>query len=189
MAHEARIILRWTPEVARANCPGVIVLDMGLPDANGLDAIGPLLDAVPEARILVFSMNDRLGFAGRALDLGAHGFLSKNAPAARFSAAIQTVMRGEIHLEHDVAIQLVSRSQAQGGDPLEGLTDREREVLFGLGDGLELAAIAERLNVSYKTTANASSALKRKLRAKCANGLIRIAIENRPSQVQRPQPA
>ena len=165
---------------ATAQQPCLTVLDLGLPDANGLDAIGPLKEAASRLKILVFSMNDRPVFAERVLEAGADGFLSKNAAPARFREAVRTVLAGDIYLEHEIAIKLVTRRKEQVADPLSVLSPREREVLFCLGDGLELAAIADRLSVSYKTAANASSSLKRKLGARGLNDLIRIAIENRP---------
>ncbi|MEM0950350.1 MAG: response regulator transcription factor [Pseudomonadota bacterium] len=160
--------------------PCLTVLDIGLPDANGLDAIAPLRTAAPGLKVLVFSMNDRPVFAERVLETGADGFLSKNAAPARFREAVRTVLKGNIYLEHELAIKLVARRKERATDPLSVLSPREREVLFCLGDGLELAAIANRLKVSYKTAANTSSSLKRKLGARGLNDLIRIAIENRP---------
>lgn len=162
---------------ARAHCPDFVVLDLGLPGATGLDAIAPLFDVSPNVRLLVFSMNDRPIFAARALEAGAHGFLSKNAPPARFREAVTTILNGEIHLDHDVAITLVSQRAAGEEDPLKDLTPRESKVLTCLAEGLDLTEIAERLEVSYKTVANTSSVLKRKLGARSQNDLIRIAVE------------
>lgn len=166
--------------LARDHRPELAILDLSLPDFGGLEAIALLREAAAEMKILVFSMNDRPVFAARALEAGAHGFLSKNAPASRFQEAAETVRNGDVHLDHDIAVKLASQRYAGGPDPLSSLTPREREVLFRLGDGLDLAAIAEQLEISYKTAANASSSLKRKLRARGVNDLIRIAIENKP---------
>lgn len=164
--------------LARSRQPDLAVLDLNLPEAGGMESIAPLLRACPGLRILVFTMNDRPAFAARVLEQGAHGFLSKNAPPASFRAAVAAVTRGEVWLDHDTAMRLVTRRGLTAESPLAGLTPRERTVLFRLGDGLDLTRIATELNVSYKTAANTSAALKRKLAARGLNDLIRIAIEN-----------
>ena len=71
-------------QLSGGDAPDLIVLDISLPGRGGLDLVTPLRDAAPDARILVFSMNDQTGFAARALQAGAQGFLSKNAPPADF---------------------------------------------------------------------------------------------------------
>ncbi|WP_198526809.1 response regulator transcription factor [Rhodobacter capsulatus] len=164
--------------LARSRQPDLAVLDLNLPEAGGMESIAPLLRACPGLRILVFTMNDRPAFAARVLEQGAHGFLSKNAPPASFRAAVAAITRGEVWLDHDTAMRLVTRRGLTAESPLAGLTPRERTVLFRLGDGLDLTRIATELNVSYKTAANTSAALKRKLAARGLNDLIRIAIEN-----------
>lgn len=164
--------------LARSRQPDLAVLDLNLPEAGGMESIAPLLRACPGLRILVFTMNDRPAFAARVLEQGAHGFLSKNAPPASFRAAVAAITRGEVWLDHDTAMRLVTRRGLSAESPLAGLTPRERTVLFRLGDGLDLTRIATELNVSYKTAANTSAALKRKLAARGLNDLIRIAIEN-----------
>ena len=164
--------------LARSQQPDLAVLDLGLPGAGGLDSIAPLLQAAPAMRVLVFTMNDRPAFAARVLEHGAHGFLSKNAPPASFRAAIAAIAQGEVWLDHATAMKLVTQRGVTSDSPLAGLTARERTVLFRLGDGLDLSQIATELDISYKTAANTSSALKKKLGARGLNDLIRIAIEN-----------
>lgn len=165
-------------ETARARQPGVAVLDLGLPGAGGLESIAPLRDAAPQMRILVFTMNDCPAVASRALEAGAHGFLSKTAAPVTFREALGTLRAGDIYLDHQTAMQLVTRRNIAARTPLSGLTPRERAVLFKLGAGLGLSRIADDLDVSYKTAANTSSVLKKKLGASGLNDLIRIAIEN-----------
>lgn len=164
--------------IARDRQPDFAVLDLGLPGAGGLDSIASLRAVAPAMRILVFTMNDRPAFAARVLEAGAHGFLSKNAAPDRFREAIAAIRAGGIYLDHETAMKLVTRRSVSSGCPLAGLTRREREVLFALGEGLDLSRIARDLGVSYKTAANTSSALKKKLGARGLNDLIRIAIEN-----------
>lgn len=168
--------MRGAYEQAERDQPALILLDLGLPGIGGLEMIEPLRARAPDAAILVFSMNEQPVFAGRALERGARGFLSKNAPPDTFREAVATVMRGEVYLPHDMAMRLATEGR-QGVDPLARLTPREAQVLRLIGEGKELQAIADQINVSYKTAANISSALKKKLNVDSLPGLIRIAIE------------
>ncbi|WCQ99373.1 response regulator transcription factor [Paracoccus aestuarii] len=158
--------------------PGLILLDISLPGLGGLDAIAALRGAAPEARILVFSMNDQTGFAARALQLGAQGFLSKNAPPADFRDAVRMLEAGEFYLSPKQAMALATLRAGAADDPLGALSDRERQVLALIGQGHGLQAIADQLGVSYKTAANTSSALKRKLGVDGINGLMKFALDS-----------
>lgn len=158
--------------------PDLIVLDISLPGANGLDLVAPLLAAAPGARILVFSMNDQTGFAARALQAGAQGFLSKNAPPDDFREAVRTLEAGAFYLSPRHAMALATLRAGAAADPLAALSERERRVLGLIGRGLSLQAIADELDVSYKTAANTSSALKRKLGVDGINGLMKFALDS-----------
>lgn len=155
--------------------PDIVILDIGLPGAGGLALIGPILDRAPDSAILIFSMNDQPGFAARALAEGAHGFLSKNAPPEEFNAAIRTLEGGAFHLSPRLAMALATRGA--GPEGRAALSDREDQVLTLLGQGRSLQDIADQLGVSYKTVANATSALKRKLGVTGMTGLIRHALD------------
>ncbi|WP_408593014.1 response regulator [Paracoccus marcusii] len=165
-------------QLTRDPTPDLIVLDISLPGAGGLDLVAPLLAAAPDARILVFSMNDQTGFAARALQAGAQGFLSKNAPPSDFRDAVRTLEAGEFYLAPKQAMALATLRAGAAGDPLGALSDRERQVLALIGQGHALQAIADQLGVSYKTAANTSSALKKKLGVDGINGLMKFALDS-----------
>ena len=165
-------------QLTRDAAPDLIVLDISLPGAGGLDLVTPLLAAAPDARILVFSMNDQTGFAARALQAGAQGFLSKNAPPSDFRDAVRTLEAGEFYLAPKQAMALATLRAGAAGDPLGALSDRERQVLALIGQGHALQAIADQLGVSYKTAANTSSALKKKLGVDGINGLMKFALDS-----------
>ena len=154
--------------------PDVVVLDISLPGTGGLALIGPILERSPDSAILMFSMNDQPGFASRALEQGARGFLSKNAAPEEFGAAIRALEAGEFYLSQKQAVALATQRAAGPGE--EALTGREDQVLVLIGRGLSLQQIADQLGVSYKTVANTSSTLKRKLRVASMSGLIRFAL-------------
>ncbi len=165
-------------QLTRDPAADLIVLDISLPGAGGLDLVAPLLAAAPDARILVFSMNDQTGFAARALQAGAQGFLSKNAPPSDFRDAVRTLVAGEFYLAPKQAMALATLRAGAAGDPLGALSDRERQVLALIGQGHALQAIADQLGVSYKTAANTSSALKKKLGVDGINGLMKFALDS-----------
>ena len=165
-------------QLADGPAPDLIVLDISLPGKDGLDLIAPLGEAAPEARILIFSMNDQTGFAARALQAGAHGFLSKNAPPGEFRDAVRSLEAGDFYLSAKHAVALATMRAGASADPLGALSERERQVLALIGRGLSLQAIADDLGVSYKTAANCSSSLKKKLNVDGINGLMKFALES-----------
>lgn len=165
-------------QLSRDPAPDLIVLDISLPGAGGLDLVAPLRAAAPGVRILVFSMNDQTGFAARALQAGAQGFLSKNAPPADFRDAVRTLEAGEFYLAPKQAMALATLRAGAADDPLGALSDRERQVLALIGQGHALQTIADQLGVSYKTAANTSSALKKKLGVDGINGLMKFALDS-----------
>lgn len=165
-------------QIASDGAPSLIVLDISLPGAGGLDLIEPLREAAPEAHILIFSMNDQNGFAARALQAGARGFLSKNAPPADFRDAVRQLEAGAFYLSPQQAVALATLRAGAATDPMALLSDRERQVLGQIGRGHSLQAIADNLGVSYKTVANTSSVLKKKLGVDGINGLMKFALDS-----------
>lgn len=163
------------------NAPDLIVLDVGLPGIGGLALLPQLRKRAPDARILIFTMNENPAFAVMALEGGAHGFLSKNAPPEEFLQAVRTVLDGRIFLEPDLALSVATRTTRREGS-LACLTPRELQILRLISQGLTYEDIADEVHVSYKTVANVSSALRRKLSARSLPDLIRIGLEMDISQ-------
>lgn len=160
------------------SAPDLIVLDIGLPGVGGLQMIRPLLDRVEGVRILVFSMNTSPAFAARALEEGAHGYLAKNSPPESFLTAVRRIEAGQVYLAANLAIDVATHTVRRTANPLNALTGREHQVLRLIGQGMDYTGIAAELNVSYKTVANACTAIKRKLSARTLSDLIRIAVQN-----------
>lgn len=158
--------------------PDLVVLDLTLPDGTGLDLIQPFRAAAPNARILVFTMNDRPVFAKRALEAGAHGFLSKNASPADFRDAIDTLSHGQTYLEHTLAMEVIALQSDR-----TQLTRREEQMLKLLAEGCDLRAAGLRLGISYKTAANLSSGLKRKLNLGSMAELVQYALRESAVQI------
>jgi len=163
----------------KAFLPNVIVLDVNLPDANGLDVISALLQDNPAAQIIVFSMYEAASFVTHALERGARGYITKNDDPITILSAIDKVRGGSVYLGQTVAQNLALFNIEAANSPLRDLSDRERQVLGLLGDGKSLAEISTDLTIGYKTAANLVSAIKQKLSISTSSALIKFAVEQR----------
>jgi two-component system invasion response regulator UvrY len=159
--------------------PDITVVDIGLPKASGFELTRRILRYDAEARIVVFSMNDDPIFAARAIDAGARGYVTKNDDPYLLLRAVREVAAGGVFLMPKIANRLAFEKNASASNPLAGLNARELEILRMLGRGLSTAEIADAAKVSYKTIANSSSIIKRKLGARTPMDLVRIAIEQK----------
>ena len=148
---------------ARALLPDVVVMDIGLPGASGIEAMRRMLSDRPSLRVLMFSMHDDAIFYSRAMAAGALGYLSKSSAPEALVEAIYTVYRGERYLSPDVSDNVARQRASNAPLSLEGLTAREFEVLRLLVRGETVGAIATRLGLSEKTVANHQTALREKL--------------------------
>ena len=160
----------------RLGRPDLVVLDLNLPGLGGLELLRRVLLEHPAVRVLVLSMYAEALYATRALRAGASGYLSKNASPEELLHAIRRVAEGGRYIEAEIAQDLALRAAAAEG-PLERLSARDLEILRLLGDGRGLAEIADALGVSYKTVANACTAIKAKLGVARTADLVRLAIE------------
>lgn len=158
--------------------PDLVVMDLSMPGAGGLEAVRRLLMREPLARVLVYSMHDRPGFAVQALRAGALGYVSKACAPEELLLAVRAVGGGGTHLSPEIAQRLAMKAVHEAGDPADALSPREFEIFRLLADGLELDDIARRLNLSAKTVANHQSLLKHKLGVSTATELVRLALRH-----------
>ena len=163
----------------RAFCessPDVVVLDIALPGASGVDAMRRMLARNGAARILVCSMYEDPIYVERALDNGALGYVSKASAAEVLVPAIKAVGQGERYLSPDAAASL-ARWQLRGRNALASLSSREMEILGQLVRGASLADTAVAMNLSEKTVANYQTQIRRKLGARNAAQLVSTALK------------
>jgi two-component system, NarL family, invasion response regulator UvrY len=154
--------------------PEVVVLDIAMPGASGVNAMRHMLARDRAARILVCSMYEDPIYVERSLENGASGYVTKAAAAEVLVAAIKAVSRGERYLSHDAASAL-ARWQGRGRNALASLNSRELEVLRQLVRGTSLVEIACAMNLSEKTVANYQTLIRQKLGARNAAQLVRAA--------------
>lgn len=157
--------------------PDISIIDIAMPGDSGLDLTRRILAEDPQARIIIFSMNDDPIFAARAIQLGAKGYITKNDNPYLLIEAVRKAMAGETFLMPETAATLALKSIGVAPGAMASLSAREREILRHLGAGLGLKEIAEKTGVSYKTVANTCSIMKRKLNLRSAADLVRTAIE------------
>ena len=162
--------------------PDVVLMDIAMPDLSGFDATRRILHANPKAKVIVLTMYEEEEVINRCLAAGAAGYVLKDAPRAHLIHAIDVVNKGGQYMSSRALKKVVKqyvkgdRNQAMG---YERLSDREREVLKLLADGLALKEIAVRLVLSVKTVDAHKTNLMRKLDLHDRSQLIKYAIQRK----------
>jgi two-component system invasion response regulator UvrY len=159
----------------RQDRPDIVLLDLNLPGIGGLELLRRMLLEDTDARIVVLSMHNEPLYVARAMELGARGYLSKNASAEELMTAVRRTAEGARYIENEIAQELALRAIAPENG-LRELTERDLEIMRLLAEGLGLAEIADALGSSYKTIANTCSQIKAKLGVTRTNDLIRLAM-------------
>jgi DNA-binding NarL/FixJ family response regulator len=155
--------------------PDLVILDLNLPGLGGLELLRRLLQA-SSGRILILSMHAEPVYARRALETGAHGYLSKNAAPEELLVAVRKVGAGGRYVEAEIAQALMIDERPEFAT-LDALNPREIEIIRLLSRGSSLSDIAAALGISYKTTANNCSMIKAKLGVGRTADLVRLAID------------
>lgn len=144
--------------------PDVVVMDLRMPQLDGVQATREILRQHPGVAVLVLTMFDEDGLIADALDAGARGYLLKGAGQEEIERAIRAVAAGEVILSAKVADKVLGRlSQAAQAQPLPALTSREREVLHLIASGAGNSAIASQLLIAPKTVGNHISSVFAKI--------------------------
>jgi len=162
--------------LVREHRPDLVVLDLNLPGVGGLEVIARLKLDDPGVRVLVLTMHDNAIYVTRALQAGASGYVSKNAPPDEILEAMRRVAGGRNYIEHDIAQELALLNIRTPAHLLNDLSRRDIEILRLLGEGRSLSQIADTIGVSYKTVANNCAQIKAKLGVTRTAELIRIAV-------------
>lgn len=159
--------------------PDLVVVDLSLQGASGVDLIKSLSQQYPALPILVFSMHDEALYAERALAAGARGYVMKDEGLQRIGQAMRRVLDGAISLSPDMTDRLLSKvagGSQPSGTPIELLSDRELEVFERIGQGFTTREIAERLHLSVKTIETYRANIKAKLAIDNSAQLARHAV-------------
>jgi DNA-binding NarL/FixJ family response regulator len=165
--------------LTKAKRPNIVLMDIAMPELNGLEAARRIRQQHPDVHVLLLSMHSNEEYVAEALASGADGYVLKDAGAAELELAIQAVARGESYLSPAVAKQVVTGQVQPGGESstgLQRLTPRQREILQLIAEGNSTKAIARKLDVSVKTVETHRSQLMDRLDIHDIAGLVRYAI-------------
>ena len=157
--------------------PDVTVIDINLPDVSGFELMRRIRKEDPDAKIIMFSMNDDPAFVVRAVEMGAQGYVSKGDDPRTLVKAVRKVAAGDNFISPQLAEAVTFSGASIKANPASQISARELEILRLLGRGDKITEVADALEISYKTVANTTSLLKQKLGAKNHSDLIRIAVE------------
>jgi DNA-binding NarL/FixJ family response regulator len=155
--------------------PDVVVMDISLPGASGIEATRRIVALESRARVLIFSMHAQPAFARQALEAGATGFLTKDTEPEALVQAVYAAANGRRTLSPRVAELLALDNVRPGERRLDALTPREFEVCRLLLAALSIDEIADELNLSPKTIANRLSEIRQKLDVRSDVDLVRLA--------------
>lgn len=160
----------------RSTSPDVVIMDLSLPGAGGLEAVRHIKQWDKDARILVFTMHSAAAFALKAFEAGALGYITKRSDPGELVRAVATIARGGRALSDDIAREIAAERLAQDRMPLDDLAPRETEILRLVASGQTTDEIARLLNLSPKTVQNYHYQIKSKIGARTDAHLVWLAI-------------
>ncbi len=167
-------------EQVAARKPDLVLVDLSLPDKNGLELIKDLQAMHPGLPVLVFSMHEESVYVERVLRAGGRGYIMKQEGGKQLLHAIRQVLSGQIYVSERMSakiLEIFSGRRAEVSDsPVELLTDREFEIFQLIGGGMGTRDIAQHLHLSVKTVEVHRANIKRKLKLKSGADLVRYAI-------------
>lgn len=159
--------------------PDLVVIDLTLPDKNGLELLKDIHALYPGTLCLVLSMHDEAMYGERALRAGARGYIMKEAAADHLITAARKVLSGGIYVSDSMTSRMMEQVVGHRAKvaSLESLTDRELEVLEMIGQGVATKHIAERLCISVRTVEAHRAHIKDKLAITEGAALVRYAVQ------------
>ena len=157
--------------------PDVAILDLSMPELDGISLTRQILAARPKTAIVILSMHSSAQHVFQALEAGARSYLLKESDGREIAETVRAVHLGRRHLGGRIA-EIVAEgiSNRRSTSPIESLSNREREILKLVADGLSSAEIGRRLSLSPKTVDTYRSRLMQKLQITDLAGLIKFAI-------------
>lgn len=156
--------------------PDVVIADLHMPGAGGLEAVRHIRQWDPRARILIFTMQLGAAFALKAFEAGASGYITKSSPAEEVVRAVSDIAKGRRVLSDDISQALASHRLAKGSHLTDTLTTREIEILSMIARGIGSDEIAGLLHLSHKTVRNHHYMIKNKIGARNDAHLVWLAI-------------
>jgi DNA-binding NarL/FixJ family response regulator len=159
--------------------PDVVVLDLHLPDQNGLTLLPKIRAALPGVKVLIITSSVDASLINEALQAGACGFLRKEDAASELVRAVRVALANKIYLSPQATTAMAEAMRQPASQAEAQLTDRELAVLKGVADGLSYKEIAAVMNVSVKSVETYRARLTRKLGFSTRAELIKYALRQR----------
>lgn len=164
---------------AAAHRPDLAILDVEMPELNGIEAAGKILAVSPETRVVMLSSHVAADYVRSAVRAGASGYLTKCAAPQEISLAIEAAMRGEFYVSSRAARQLIEDHGGRAGRAaLDVLTPRQREMLQMIAEGKSIKEIAFVLDLSRKTVETHRMAIMQRLGIHSVAGLATFAVRH-----------
>jgi len=176
---------RQAVEMAMALRPDVVVLDITMPELNGLEATRQMREAVPQTQVLVLTVHESEQVAREVLDAGARGYVLKSDAGRDLIAAVDALRQHKPFFTSSVATMVLEgylrgpERAAPGEAPPRRLTPREREVVQLIAEGKTNKEVAETLGISVKTAEAHRTNVMRKLDLHSVSELVRYAVRNK----------
>jgi DNA-binding NarL/FixJ family response regulator len=169
-------------QVLHAN-PDVVIMDLAMPELNGVEATRQIREKCPATKVIILSMHSSSEHIFQALKAGAHGYLLKESAGMEVISAIRVVHSGKRYLSEKIGDVMIdeyihNREVVETGSPLSKLSTREREILQLVVEGKSSIEIAQTLFISPKTVETYRSRLMQKLGISDLAGLIKFAIQH-----------
>ncbi len=158
--------------------PDVVVMDVAMPELNGIEATRRLAASTPRTRVLALSMHKDSMYVREILRAGARGYLLKDSGDTDLIAAVRAVAKGEGYISPSVSDAVLSDYRRHVTDPLDLLTSREREVLQHIAEGKTNKEIATTLTLSVYTVEAHRGRIMEKLNLHSTGELVRFALRN-----------
>lgn len=165
-------------ELAEKLHPDVVVMDVTMPELNGIEATRRIAESAPRTRVLALSMHKDSVYVREILRAGARGYLLKDSADADLIAAVRSVAKGEAYLSPAVSDSVLTDYRKHVSNPIDLLTTREREVLQMIAEGKTNKEIATTLNLSVYTIEAHRGRVMEKLNLHSTGELVRFALRN-----------
>ncbi len=170
--------------MAKKYKPDLVVVDISLPDTNGIQLTREIRDLLPETRIIIVSMHSKVDYIVEAFQAGATGYVVKESASEKLLKGLESVAKGEYFLDSAVSHQVVKALMKFPGKEAKitdadygSLTPREQEIMRLLAEGLSAKEIAEKLFISPKTVENHRAKIMNKLGLHSTMELVRYAAK------------
>ncbi len=163
--------------------PDIVVMDITMPNLNGIEVARQVLQVCPDSQVVILSMHSTMEYVSRALQAGARGFILKETAGTEVIDAVRSVYAGHRYLSPKIEDQVIRGyldlcSSGESLCPMDNLSSRERKVLQLIVEGRSRDRIAEMLSISANTVSTYRTRLMRKLNIDTIPELVRFAIQH-----------